>query len=126
MRLGQLVLFRDERTIASIPCEDIGVVLVDQQQATYSHAVLAGLAESDAVLVCGPLLTAAFATLSPEPKQDCWLCWPSRSGWGGVRGPLMVNLQRMVASLVRRYQGEADRLEIPRACTSAGTGACGS
>jgi CRISPR-associated protein Cas1 len=32
------------------------------------------------------------------------------------RGPLMVSLHRMVASLVRCYQGEDKRLEIPRAC----------
>ena len=46
--------------------------------------------------------------------------------WASERGPLMVNLHRMVASLVRCYQGETDRLEIPRACTSADTDACGS
>jgi len=45
---------------------------------------------------------------------------------GHQRGPLMVSLHRMVASLVRCYQGEADRLEIPRQCTSADTGVCGS
>lgn len=38
----------------SIPCEDIGVVLVDQHQTTYTHSALAQLVEHDAVLiVCG-------------------------------------------------------------------------
>lgn len=38
----------------SIPCEDIGVVLVDHPQVTYSHAALAQLVNFDAVLiVCG-------------------------------------------------------------------------
>ena len=36
---------------------------------------------------------------------------------GKEHGPLMVNLHRMVASLVQCYQGEAALLEIPRACT---------
>ena len=54
VRLGQLILNHDDRPIATIPCEDIGVVVVDQPQTTYSHAALMGLAGSDAVLVvCG-------------------------------------------------------------------------
>lgn len=36
----------------SIPCEDIGVVLVDHPQVTYTHATLARLTEYGAVLVC--------------------------------------------------------------------------
>ena len=74
VRLGQLVLFRDERTIASVPCEDIGVVVVDQQQTTYSHAALAGLAESDAVLVvCGrDHLPAAVLLPLADHSQVVW------------------------------------------------------
>ena len=34
----------------------------------------------------------------------------------GQSGPLMVNLHRMVASLVRCYQGQADKLDIPAPC----------
>lgn len=38
----------------SIPCEDIGVVLVDHQQTTYTHAALSRLVDFDAVVVvCG-------------------------------------------------------------------------
>lgn len=51
---AQLVLKRDGAVVGQAPCEDVGVVLVDQPQVTYSHAALAALAESDAVLVvCG-------------------------------------------------------------------------
>jgi len=51
---AQLVLKRDGAVVGQVPCEDVGVVLVDQPQVTYSHAALAALAESDAVLVvCG-------------------------------------------------------------------------
>jgi len=50
----QLLIKRDGQTVGSVPCEDIGVVLVDHPAATYSHAALASLAESDAALVvCG-------------------------------------------------------------------------
>ena len=53
-RLEQLLLMRDGQTVGSIPCEDIGVVVVDQQQTTYTHSALSTLAQSDAVLVvCG-------------------------------------------------------------------------
>ncbi len=51
---SQLILQRNGETIGSIPCEDIGVVLVDHPQATYSHAALAQLAAHDAaVVICG-------------------------------------------------------------------------
>jgi CRISP-associated protein Cas1 len=53
-RLDQLLIQRDGKTIGSIPCEDIVMLVVDQPQTTYSQAALAGLARSDAVLVvCG-------------------------------------------------------------------------
>lgn len=39
---------------ASIPCEDLGVVMVDQRDTTYSHTALAALAQHGAaVVVCG-------------------------------------------------------------------------
>jgi CRISPR-associated protein Cas1 len=54
VRLEQLLVRRDGQTVASIPCEDIGVVVVDHPATTYSHAALAELARRDAVLVvCG-------------------------------------------------------------------------
>lgn len=54
VRLDQLVLQRNGQTVGSIPCEDIGVVLVDQPGTTYTHAALARLAASDAaVVICG-------------------------------------------------------------------------
>jgi len=54
VRLGQLVLKHGDRILGSLPCEDVGVVVVDNPGTTYSHAALATLARSDAVLViCG-------------------------------------------------------------------------
>jgi CRISP-associated protein Cas1 len=54
VRHGQLLVKRQEEIVGQIPCEDIGTILVDQPQTTYSHAALVALAESDAALVvCG-------------------------------------------------------------------------
>ena len=44
---SQLVLKREGAVVGQTPCEDVGVVLVDQQGVTYSHAALTALAESD-------------------------------------------------------------------------------
>lgn len=58
VRLRQLVLLSREpgRTepIASIPCEDIGVLLVEHAGSSYTHAALTALLEHDAaVVICG-------------------------------------------------------------------------
>lgn len=54
VRYDQLLLSRGSQTVGQIPCEDIGVIVVDHPQATYTHAALATLAEHDAALVvCG-------------------------------------------------------------------------
>jgi CRISPR-associated protein Cas1 len=43
-----------EGLLASIPCEDIGVVMVEEQGTTYSHAALTTLLKYDAaVVICG-------------------------------------------------------------------------
>ena len=55
VKLDQLLVQHGLETAASIPCEDIGMLVVDQPRSTYSHAVLAALVRFDAVLVvCGP------------------------------------------------------------------------
>jgi CRISPR-associated protein Cas1 len=54
VRLNQLLLRRGDETVGQFPCEDVGVVVVDHPQATYSHQALATLAERNAALVvCG-------------------------------------------------------------------------
>lgn len=57
VRLDQLLVQphdRPEGARASIPCEDLGVVVVDHPQTTYSHHALASLGEHGAVVVvCG-------------------------------------------------------------------------
>lgn len=46
---------RPDNLAASIPCEDLGVLMVDSRETTYSHHALARLAEHGAaVVLCGP------------------------------------------------------------------------
>jgi CRISPR-associated protein Cas1 len=53
-RLGQLIFLRKDRVVGQTAFEDIGIVMVDHPQTTYSHQALSSLAASDAVLViCG-------------------------------------------------------------------------
>lgn len=74
VRLDQLVLRNGQRVLASIPCEDIGVVVVDNPAAGYSHAALAALARSDAILVvCGhDHLPAAVLLPLADHSQITW------------------------------------------------------
>lgn len=60
--------------LASIPCEDIGVLLVDQPATTYSHAALARLLEHDAaVVICGrDHLPAGLLLPIGEHSQVVW------------------------------------------------------
>ena len=48
---SQLVLKREGVIVGQAPCEDEGVVLVDQPGVTYSHAALTALAAPDGVRV---------------------------------------------------------------------------
>ena len=55
LRHDQLQLRRGDEVAASFPCEDIGFVVIDHPQVTYSHAALSRLVERDAVVIlCGP------------------------------------------------------------------------
>jgi CRISPR-associated protein Cas1 len=54
VRLDQLVLRHDSQPIGSVPCEDVGMVVVDHPQASYTHQALCRLAQAGAVVVlCG-------------------------------------------------------------------------
>lgn len=74
IRHKQFVLKRDGAVVGSIPCEDLGMVIVDHPQATYSHAALSALAESDAALVvCGrDHLPAAILLPLSDHSQVVW------------------------------------------------------
>jgi CRISP-associated protein Cas1 len=50
----QLVIEREGEEKATVPCEDVGVVLVDHPAVTYTHAVFTALTDAGAaVVLCG-------------------------------------------------------------------------
>jgi CRISPR-associated protein Cas1 len=54
VHLDQLQIKREGQIVGQIPCEDLGVLLVDQPQVTYSHSALVRLMQFDAaVVICG-------------------------------------------------------------------------
>lgn len=59
----QLVLHRDKAEVGRIPCEDIGVLLLDSRSITFTHSVITRLASHGAVVIfCGEdHLPASFA-----------------------------------------------------------------
>lgn len=51
----QLVIERPDEETRTLPCEDIGVLVVDNPQISYTHAVFTALMEQGAAIVlCGP------------------------------------------------------------------------
>jgi CRISPR-associated protein Cas1 len=54
VRYGQLVIGQNSREISTIPCEDIGVLLIDNQGVSYTHSVFTELLKCGAaVVLCG-------------------------------------------------------------------------
>ncbi len=54
IRHGQLVVKNNGERLSSIPCEDIGVLLVDHQGTSYTHSVFTELLDKGAaVVLCG-------------------------------------------------------------------------
>ncbi len=74
VKLEQLLIKRNGENVGSIPCEDIGVVLVDHPGTTYSHAALTCLAASSAtVVLCGrDHLPAAIVLPFSDHSQIVW------------------------------------------------------
>lgn len=74
VRNEQLLLKRDGEIVGQAPCEDLGVVVVDHPQTTYTHQALAKLAESGAaVVLCGrDHLPAAMLFPLVQHSQVVW------------------------------------------------------
>ena len=54
VKYGQLLIKQKGEQVSSIPCEDIGVLLVDHQGVTYTHSVFTELLQCGAaVVLCG-------------------------------------------------------------------------
>ena len=63
----QLVIERPDEEKRTLPCEDIGVLVVDHPQTSYTHSVFTALLEEGAAIVlCGPNHLPAGMLLSFE------------------------------------------------------------
>ncbi len=111
VRNEQLVLKRGGQTVGQVPCEDIGVVLVDHPQTTYTHGALAKLAESDAaVVICGrDHLPAAILLPMADHSQVVWRLEAQL----GIGQPLRKQLWRQL--IVAKVRAQARNLspELP-------------
>jgi len=104
VRLDQLTLLRDGETVGSVPCEDIGMLLVDHPATTYTHAALARLAESDAtVVICGRdhLPVAILLPLSDHSQ----VVWRVRDQIA-VSKPLQKRLWKQIVQAKIRAQAD--------------------
>jgi CRISPR-associated protein Cas1 len=114
VRDDQLVLKRDGQIVGQVPCEDIGVVLVDHPQTTYTHGALAKLAESDAaVVICGrDHLPAAILLPMVDHSQVVWRL----DAQLGVSRPLRKQLWRqlVVAKIVAQARNLSPELPAYR------------
>jgi CRISPR-associated protein Cas1 len=87
LRHRQLVIARDDGSAPTVPIEDLGVLIVDNPQTTYTHALLAALAEGKvATVLCGAdhipagvLLPYAANALAGE-RQHAQLACPRPLG----------------------------------------------
>lgn len=113
VRNRQLILKRDGQVVGSIPCEDIGVVLVDHPQTTYTHGALASLAASDAaVVICGDNhLPAAILLPLATHSQVVWRLNQQLA----VSVPLAKRLwQQIVTAKVRAQAANLPEGSAPR------------
>jgi CRISPR-associated protein Cas1 len=111
VRNEQLVLKRNGETIGTVPCEDIGVVLVDHPQTTYTHGALAKLAESDAaVVICGrDHLPAAILLPMADHSQVVWRLDAQLA----VSQPLKKQLWKQIVVAKIRAQAANLPVELP-------------
>jgi CRISP-associated protein Cas1 len=116
VELDQLRLLRptpDGELVASIPCEDVGFVVVDHAQATYSHAALARLIEfGAAVIICGPkhLPAGMLLPLATHPEVVSRLHEQI-----ALRKPLRKRLwQQIVVAKVRAQAANLDESQYAR------------
>jgi CRISPR-associated protein Cas1 len=68
---------------------------------------------------------AGLSQIDKETKRQLLGVLTETVTLGDNAGPLMVALERMAASLVRCYEGQSKRLDIPKPWNSADTASCG-
>lgn len=117
----QLVIEREGQEKAIVPCEDLGVLLVDHPSVTYTHGVFTALAEAGAaVVLCGPkhlpssLLLPLDANTTQTERQRAQLeaSLPLKKRfWQAIVSAKL----RQQAAVLRAFTGEdAGLLELAR------------
>jgi CRISPR-associated protein Cas1 len=107
VRNDQLLLQRGGLTVGQAPCEDLGVVVVDHPQTTYTHHALVTLAASGAcVVLCGrDHLPAALVLPLPDHTEVVWRLGDQIA----AKRPLCKRLwQQVVAAKVRAQARNLD------------------
>jgi CRISPR-associated protein Cas1 len=102
----QLVLTREKRELARIPCEDVGVLLIDNRATTYTHSAMTRLLSYGAVVVfcdekhlpCGILLPVADNELLAERLRT----------QVAAKVPLKKQLWRQI--IIHKIKGQAENL----------------
>ncbi len=102
----QLVLMREKQKLASIPCEDVGVLLIDNRATTYTHSAMTRLLHHGAVVVfcdekhlpCGVLL----------PVSDNELLTQRLRTQVNAKAPLRKQLWRQI--VIHKIKGQAGNL----------------
>ncbi len=121
VRLGQLIIERDGETLGRVPIEDIGVLVVDHPAVSYTHAALAKLAESGAVVVvCGAdhLPTALLQPMA-DHTQVVWRLEDQLAAGAVLRKQLwkqivQAKLRAQAANLDEECSGRAKLLALAR------------
>lgn len=121
LRNSQMVVTQSGVEKSQIPCEDIGVIVVDQPQTTYTHQLLCKLSSTDAVVVlCDQnhlptsilLPLVDHSTLVPRLHLQIALSTPRRKKlWAEI---VKEKLKRQAENLPEEYPAKEKILDFAR------------
>jgi CRISPR-associated protein Cas1 len=107
----QLVLMRNREKIGSIPCEDIGVLLIDHRATTYTHSALTRLLAHGAVVIpCGEDHLPA-GILLPLANNDLH----TQRLRAQIAAPLPLRKQLWRQIIIHKIKGQAMNLPVDHA-----------
>ncbi len=101
----QLLVQHDKQTVGTIPCEDLGMVLVDHPGTTYTHAALTQLVSSGAALVICNRKHLPAGVLLPM-SQHTEVVWRLHDQIEAAR-PLKKQLWKQIVQAKIRAQANA-------------------
>ena len=102
----QLILTRQSERIASIPCEDVGVLMIDHRQTTYTHSALTRLLGRGAVIVLCAENHLPAGILLPVENND--LHTERLRAQVAAGQPMRKQLWRQI--VVHKIKGQANNL----------------